>query len=520
MNPQTTILQPTNPMLQVPNLLPRIPEAAELKWRQLLQLFRNEQDQPYGDLLTGTQIQIIDIIAKRAFPRTQLILPTQYGKSLSVALGVLLRASSHREKWAIVAPTEEKARIIMDYIIDHIFDDPIFEERLEYHDTKEKLKQHRSKSRISFRDAGEIRVYSADAGNSKKVKAALMGFGAPNVILDESALISDDLYATVKRMVGGAVKQETGEEGFILEIGNPSYRNHFHRTWFGQRYMKIFRDVYMALAEGRYSQSYIDEMREEAGFDWLYECQFPDANEILPNGYRRLVSDLLVDDAIIPAIPSLTYRLDAHGQVELNKWGFKIVDDAPLLGVDVAGGGNNKTKLVIRFPKHGFSIVWKTSDSDDLEVVADMVEEAIREWSIGDFRVFIDGGGVGHGLGPILRSRGYLVQVVLFGESKQPNGSSIPKSMKNMRAQMYWEARRWLKAEGGKLVADDGWQELKLINYRQSSTLKIQIEPKADMIKRKAAEGETVESPDTADAFVLTFVDTSSIVEEDDIEVD
>jgi hypothetical protein len=31
-----------------------------------------------------------------------------------------------------------------------------------------------------------------------------MGFGAPNIILDEAGQISDELYATVKRMVGGA----------------------------------------------------------------------------------------------------------------------------------------------------------------------------------------------------------------------------------------------------------------------------------------------------------------------------
>lgn len=407
----------------------------------------------------------------------------------------------------------------MDYIIDHIFDDALFEERLEFHDTKEKLKQHRSKSRISFRGAGEVRVYSADAGNSKKVKAALMGFGAPNVILDESALITDDLYATVKRMVGGAVDVSTGEEGFILEIGNPSYRNHFHRTWFGKLYKKIFCDVYMALREGRYSQSYINEMREEAGFEWLYECQFPDASEILPNGYRRLVSDVAVDEAQVKSI-DFRYLYDTEGNVLLNKWGYKTIDDQPVLGIDVAGGGVNKTKYVIRFPGHGVSIVARTSDSDDLEVLADIYEEVVHKWNIGDYRTAIDGGGLGHGLGPILMRRGYLVQVVLFGESKQPNGDPIPRSMLNMRAYMYWEARKWLKVEGGKLLEDDGWQELKLINYRQNSTLRIQIEPKQEMIKRKGDEGEKVESPDTADGFVLTFIDTTKIVEEDDIEVD
>lgn len=476
-------------------------------------MFLDEQDRSYADQLTETQVRIIDTIAKRAYPRTQLILPTQYGKSLAVSLGVLMRATHYREKWAIVAPTEDKARIIMDYVIEHIFDDPIFEELLEFHGGKEKLKQHRSKNRISFRGKGELRVFSADAGNSKAVKKALMGFGAPNVILDESALIPDDLYATVKRMVGGSI------DNFILEIGNPSYRNHFHRTWFGTRYMKIFVDAEMALKEGRYTRDYLDEMSDEVGYEWLYKCQFPEANEILPNGYRRLVSDIVVDDAQCDTI-ELSYRLDQGGEPLLNQWGHKIVDDTPILGIDVAGGGNNKTKLVVRYPKHGVALVARTSDSDDLEVVADLAEEVIRERTIGDYRTIIDGGGVGHGLGPILTKRGYLVQVVLFGESKQPNGAPIQRAFMNMRAWMYWEARKWLLTAKGKLYRDDGFQELKLINYRQNSTLKIQIEPKAEMIKRKADEGEKVESPDTADAFVLTFVDTSAIVDEDDVDID
>lgn len=494
--------------------MPPMPAKPLQKWRQLLQIFHNEQEEALGHLLTPTQIQIIDVIAKRSQPRTQLILPTQYGKSLAVALGVLLRVAHHKEKWAIVAPTEDKARIIMDYIIDHIFDDAVFEERLEYHDTKEKLKQHRSKTRISFRGGGEVRVYSADAGNSKKVRSALLGFGAPNVILDEAGQIHDDLYATVKRMVAGSEGTKAGS--FILEIGNPVYRNHFHKTWHGTLYRKIFVDDQMALEEGRYSREYLEEMEDEPGYDWMFRCQFPAAEELLANGYRRLVSDLVIDDASIPN-PNFEYLKNSDGDIITNQWGFKIIDDKPVLGVDVAGGGNNKTKLVVRFPRLGFALVARTTESDDLNVVANLCEEVIREYSISDYRTMIDAGGVGHGLAPILRDRGYMVQAILFGESKH-NDRPIPRAYLNMRAYMYWESRKWLNKSKGKLVADDGWQELKLVNWRQNSTLKIQIEPKADMIKRKADEGEKVESPDTADAFVLTFVDTSTIVEEDDVE--
>lgn len=490
-----------------------MPLKAEIRWRKLLQIFHNEDGDTHGNILTSTQVQIIDIIAKRRYSRTQLILPTQYGKSMAVADGVLLRVSTHNEKWAIVAPSEEKARIIMDYIIDRIFDDDLFSDQLEYHMSKEKLKQERSKTRITFRGGGEVRVYSGNASNTKQVKNALMGFGAPNVILDEAGQISDELYATVKRMVGGS------KDNFILEIGNPVYRNHFHRTWFGERYMKIYKDVYMALEEGRYTQDFVDEMREEAGFEWMYECKFPDASEVLPSGYRRLISDMVVDDAMVDTMPSFEYRTDELGNRLTNKWGHDVVNDQPLLGIDVAGTGINKCKFVLRFPKHKFAFVASTSDSDDLDEVADIAESLIRQWDIQDYRTVIDAGGVGHGLPAILKSRGYLVKPVLFGE-KELRDFKVPKSFINIRAWMYWECRTWLRKEGGKLMRDNGFLELKLINYRQNSSLRTQIEPKEEMIKRLALEGKKVESPDTADALVLTFVDTSSIVDEDSIYVD
>ena len=47
---------------------------------------------------------------------------------------------------------------------------------------------------------------------------------SPNIVLDESSLIDDDIYAKIKRMLGGH------EDNFIFEIGNPFHRNHFFKT--------------------------------------------------------------------------------------------------------------------------------------------------------------------------------------------------------------------------------------------------------------------------------------------------
>jgi hypothetical protein len=510
-------------MLAVSNLLPKLAPRVETKWRQALQIFHNDSGQTHGDIFTPTQLQVVDVIAKRRFPRVQLILPTQYGKSYCVADGVLLRASTYVEKWAIIAPTEDKARIIMDYIIDAIFDDPLISSKLEYSDTKEKLKKERSKTRITFRGAGEIRVYSGNAANTKAVKSALMGFGAPNIILDEAGQISDELYSTVKRMVGGSEGTISGT--FLLEIGNPVYRNHFHRTWFGERYVKIYLNDEMALAEGRYTVDFLNEMKEEAGYDWMYRCLFPAAEDVLANGYRRLITDQYIDNAYIDSLPSLEYKQDEFGSPLENKWGFKVVDDDPRLGVDVSGSGSNETRLIVRLPRHNVSFVAKVMkgniSDEDLEEVADACEDVIKEWNIGDYRTAVDAGGVGYGLPAILRRRGYLVRAVQFGETKDESGErKIPKTFANMKAYMAWEARKWLRADGGRLVRNSGFEETKLIYYKSNNTGKTQIEPKADMIKRNAEAGKKVESPDTFDGFILTFADTSAVVDEDDIYVE
>lgn len=421
----------------------------------------------------------------RKYPRIILILPTQYGKSLAVAIGVLLRASTHAEKWAIIAPTEDKARIIMDYIIEHVFDHSWLVKKLDYNGTKEKLMQERSKTRITFKGAGEIRVYSANAGNTQQVKKALMGFGSPNVVLDESPQLSDELYSTVKRMLGGT------KDNFLLEIGNPFYRNHFWRMWTSKRYIRVFIDVYQALKEGRYTQEYIDEMKEEAFFDVLYECHFPEEDQA-PEGYRRLISDAFIDKAIIKNDLPLGHRESG-----------KLID-RPILGIDPNHGGSNFTVMVVRFPTTGFAkvVLKKQYAEDKMDITGDIIadaEQIIEQFEIEDWRISVDAGGVGAGVADGLVRKGYGVEKVLFGQ-KPKNGLMY----QNAKAELYWRLRKWVRADNGKLVQHSGFLELKEINYKENSTSKVQMESKQELAKR------SVESPDTPDALALTFIDVRS----------
>ena len=144
--------------------------------------------------LSKGQQKIFNVILNRKPKRVHIMTPTQYGKSHTVAMAVLLRAITHPEKWAIVAPSHPKAMIIMRYIIDHCYDNEVFRSQLDMDETaKNRLKREVSKTRLTFKGGGEIFVLSADARNKAQAGETLMGFGAANIILDESSLIDDDI---------------------------------------------------------------------------------------------------------------------------------------------------------------------------------------------------------------------------------------------------------------------------------------------------------------------------------------
>lgn len=490
--------------------------------RTLCNVFKRDDGLPFD--YADTQLVIISAITGRIAPRIQLILPTQYGKSEAVAQGILLRVTTKPEKWCIVAPTKDKAEIIMGYIIKHIFDHEMFKSELIFDEPEDKLRQHKSKDHITFKRGGEVMVLSADSRNRKRTKETMMGFGAANVVIDESALIEDDLYATIKRMVGGHAASPGGT--FILEIGNPFTRGHFLRTWRSGRYVRIWVDYHQALEEGRYTQDFVDEMREEAFFDVLYECKFPDQDEIRADGFRRLVADGTLENAFVQEMPEIVDAHDEDGNVITDSEG-KPIKDRGILGYDVAAGGENASVGVVRYPETMVAVVVEENHLDDLDDQADQVVAVARRYDIGDYRIGIDDTGVGQGVGDALKNHheDILFKRVINGESPHAEAERLGRTLTvdqkrdrakyaNTKAMMNWKARQWLKA-GGKIVYHKAFEaQTKEIYYKQNTSAKIIMEPKEKMRERG------VPSPDVWDAFVNTFIEVSDTVEEDDIYVD
>ena len=451
--------------------------------------FKNDEGEPF--LLTDGQADIFNCIWTKRFPRNQIVAATQYGKSEVVAMALLLRTTTFGEKFAIISGQMDKAMIIMSKVIQHAFDHKHFISLLELDQNMplDRLKRERTRDSLTFKGGGAIKAFTANSKNRQAVREALTGFGSPNIVEDEASLVPDDVQAMILRMLGGHKEQ------FLLKIGNPFYRNHFHRTWKSNKYNRIFIDYHQALREGRYSEDFIEEMSVEPFFDVLYECKFPDRNDLLTDGYKALIPEDLLENAYITLEEAQSKGLFT-GRIRL--------------GGDFAGGGSDRTAYIARWPK--VAMLLSTNKNKDTMTQVPIIENYIKEYKIEHSDVGLDYGGLGQGVSDRLIEKDVNVNPVLFGEGA-PDGER--KKYLNMRAYMYYRLLRWLK-KGGKLIKCDGFNELLSVNYKSDSERKLQIQSKEQLKKIMKELGIKASSPDIADALVLTFANNSKMVTEDD----
>lgn len=472
--------------------------------KQLCRLFfKNDDGDPFN--LTDGQADIWNTIMLKRNLRNQIETSTQYGKSEVVAMAVDLRSIAFKEDFTILAGDQNKTDIIMGKAIDHLFDHPILEAQIDPLGVPklERLKHEKSRNRITWRNGGEIRTLTADARNRKRVKEVLTGQGARNIIEDEAALIPDDLQAMVMRMLGGF------PDGWLLKIGNPFFRNHFHRSSINPKYHKIWIDYEQALREGRYTRDFIEEMRGEPFFDVLYEVKFPADDQVVTGGYRRLFSDELISNAIISEHIYQTQY--ATKEIETEDGKIKVPEGEARLGGDIAGGGSDGSEYVMRWPA-----VMRHEEGNKIADVMQQVPIFVRligKYAIHHQDAAVDYGGLGQGVGDRLYELDYYVNKIMFGGS-----SPDQKRYKNNRAYMYFQFKRWLE-EGGKIVDGDIVAQLPAIYFKSDSASRIQIEPKEDLKKRMKELGLVVTSPDAADAGALTFADSSEMITEEDFEI-
>jgi hypothetical protein len=164
------------------------------------------------------------------------------------------------------------------------------------------------------------------------------------------------------------------------------------------------------------------------------------------------------------------------------------------MGVDVARFGDDRTVIIVRqmekvIRKEVFSTL------DTMEIVGQVLKIKKKEFIKAE-NINIDVIGIGAGVVDRLKEQGHSVNEVNVGTSPKDRENYI-----NLRAELYADkVKSWIKTAD--LLDDDDFYELSNIKYKFNSTGKLQIESKEDMKKRG------LESPDVADALMLTFADT------------
>ncbi len=414
------------------------------------------------------------------------LIPTHNSEVASLALIAI--AIRRKEKILIIAPSAKQASIIMGKIIEHLFDNQLLTGMIDYSaGTVERLRQERSKNRITFKNGSEIMMLTAEAKYVAKESKSLMGFGASIVAVDESSLIPDVMFSKIIRMVGGV------ENGKLIQLGNPFENNHFGRAFDSPLYHKISIDWRQALEEKRITQEFLDEARETISeLDWtiFYECKFPDSGS---------------EDALIP-----------RPWIELSVDQKDCGGEHKQAGLDVARFGRDKTVYISR---KGDKVerVEVTEKMDTMEVVGWV--RAFLDKDEPDV-LCIDVVGIGSGVydrllevqgnGDVAWSDTLLVPINVGQSPEGYEGEEEAKDkFYNLRAQLHWHLRSLFKPDKNNhsqiSIPNDAElkKQLEEIRYRYSSERKIKIEAKEEMKKRLGV------SPDKADALGLAFWNTT-----------
>lgn len=433
-------------------------------------LYHNEDGTPFE--LTDGQAEIFTAIATKRWDRLHIQTYTQYGKSLVVALAVLTRVSTFPEKWVIVAGREKQAGIIMSYIIQHAFDNSYTKAKLQLNPEEniEKIQRERSKNRLTFRlsggGIGEVSVVSADSRNKQTSGDSVMGLGGDAIVLDEAALIADEIEAKIYRMITGR-----GGKGFYCKIGNPFTNGHFRSSFDNPDYHKINICWEQGVEEGRLSRKDLEEARTKPLFDILYENKFPPKDAMSDDGYVKLYN----------AVGEMVEPTEFFGRVRM--------------GIDPSGEGADESKWVIR---DGFkSQVVATQQHSSTKSIAERTLTLMLKYHIREEDIWVDNFGVGANVAQELARNGVYINAVNVGDKCEDE--EFDARFLNQRAYAYWNSMEWIN-KGGKLVKSGDWDESKHIMYRANGARKIQIMSKGEMRKRGWP------SPNTMDAFALTFL--------------
>lgn len=283
------------------------------------------------------------------------------------------------------------------------------------------------------------------------------------IVFDEASAIADVIWDVVE----GAM---TTAGARWVALGNPTRNTgRFRECWgrFRHRWHTMQIDSRTAkMADKTQINEWIADYGEDSDFVRVrVKGEFPKSSS------AQLISTALVDAAV-------EYKAVGYEKLPL------------IIGVDVARFGDDQTVICARRGRKVYPLS-KFRELDTMQV-AGQVAAVIK--SMKPALVNIDIGAMGAGVVDRLREQGFEVRGINFG------GEPTDKiKYANKRAEMWGEMAAWLK-EGGDIPDDyELKQDLIGPEYSYTSSQQLLLEKKENMKRRG------LPSPDTADAFALTF---------------
>lgn len=421
----------------------------------------------FNEDLLPTQALIMEDILFEKHKRIIILSMTRYGKSWLIAMISLLYAIfNDKKKIAIIGPSLDQAKVIMEWISMFILQAPLIAREIEITTTSksERLRRELTKKRITFRNGSEIRILSAEGKGER-----LMGFGADFIIEDESALISDEVYRMrITRML-------EGEDAIYVGIGNSFPGNHFEDNWKNQDWKKYHIDWRIAVAEGhpKITVKTIEEKRNTLTpmeFQILYDATFPEEAE-----------DALFKWAWI--------KRAEYETKDINKKEIK----KKIIGVDVAEAGLDWTVLTFLLKMNDGSYIvtdikhWHKADT--METVGKILEHN-KEFKTN--KINVDAIGCGKGvydrLREVAKENNFTVDGIKVGNAP----SKEKDRFINRKAEYYWRLRTFFEENRVSIpIHRKLKEELRAMKYELTSASKIKIiDPPS-------------KSPDYADSLML-----------------
>lgn len=318
----------------------------------------------------------------------------------------------------------------------------------------------------------------------KEAPEALAGIHADNVLtlVDEASGVPEEIYTT------GEGALTSGDILVILISNYTRLIGYFHDTHTKDKanwQTLQFSSLESPIVDKAYNQRIIDKYGEDSD---EYRVRVlglaPNRDAVDDKGYSPMFAEKDI--------------------VEVNEPPeFKFAPRARL-GVDPAGGGKDTADWVIR-DKFRTKMVLQEKVST-AKSIAQKTISVMELFGIHPDDVTVDDFGIG---AKVVQELALARIVVKEGETPIPvvvNGVNVgdvaedPERYINIRAEAFSRGKEWVRT-GGEFIKHKNWGELLTIRERPNIRGKVQIMPKLEMKK------EGYKSPNTADAWMLTFVD-------------